>query len=44
VIKEPYSTIIEKLLRLLKEKFGDDLISVAVYEALLVVIIEMIAI
>jgi predicted nucleotidyltransferase len=31
VIKEPYSTIIEKLLRLLKERFGDDLISVAVY-------------
>jgi len=31
VIKEPYSTLIEKLLRLLKEKFGDDLISVAVY-------------
>jgi predicted nucleotidyltransferase len=31
VIKEPYSTIIEKLLRLLKERFGDDLISIAVY-------------
>jgi predicted nucleotidyltransferase len=31
VMKEPYSTIIEKLLRLLKERFGDDLISIAVY-------------
>ena len=31
MIKEPYSTLIEKSLRLLKEKFGDDLISIAVY-------------
>ena len=31
MIKELYSTIIEKLLRLLKERFGDDLISIAVY-------------
>jgi predicted nucleotidyltransferase len=31
VIKEPYSTLIEKLLKLLKERFGDDLISIAIY-------------
>jgi len=30
-MKEPYNSIIHKLLKLLKEKFGEDLISLAIY-------------
>jgi len=30
-MKEPYNSIIHKLLKLLKEKFGEDLISLAIF-------------